>query len=94
MGQARQPPAAASAPRPSQTAAERQRVQRPYCATHRQLLMTSTHPTFIQPQTIHPPFTRFPSPRPRLFKKGECQADGCAADLSGLPRYHQRNHIW
>ncbi|EFN55843.1 hypothetical protein CHLNCDRAFT_17840, partial [Chlorella variabilis] len=24
---------------------------------------------------------------------GECQADGCRADLSALPRYNVRNHI-
>ncbi|GAB4813527.1 hypothetical protein N2152v2_000573 [Parachlorella kessleri] len=32
-------------------------------------------------------------PRPRLFKKGTCQADGCEADLTPLPFYNQRNHI-
>lgn len=32
-------------------------------------------------------------PRPRLFQKGACQADGCSVDLSTLPYYYQRNHI-
>ena len=32
--------------------------------------------------------------RPRLFARGACQSDGCAASLSSLPFYNQRNHIW
>lgn len=32
-------------------------------------------------------------PRPRLFRKGACQADGCGTDLKELPYYYQRNHI-
>lgn len=32
-------------------------------------------------------------PRPRLFRKGSCQADGCNVDLLTLPFYYQRNHI-
>ncbi|KAK2077399.1 hypothetical protein QBZ16_004244 [Prototheca wickerhamii] len=32
-------------------------------------------------------------PRPRLFAKGKCQADGCTVDLLKLPYYYQRNHI-
>ncbi|KAI3437765.1 hypothetical protein D9Q98_000212 [Chlorella vulgaris] len=32
-------------------------------------------------------------PRPRLYGRTQCQADGCKSDLAGLPRYHLRNHI-
>lgn len=32
-------------------------------------------------------------PRPRLFAKGKCQADGCSVNLSKLPFYYQRNHV-
>lgn len=33
-------------------------------------------------------------PRPRLFAKGACQADGCTADLTSLPFYNQvRVHL-
>ncbi|KAL4539548.1 hypothetical protein Ndes2437B_g02083 [Nannochloris sp. 'desiccata'] len=32
-------------------------------------------------------------PRPRLFKKHRCQADGCHANLSTYSFYYQRNHI-
>ena len=32
-------------------------------------------------------------PRPRLFKKHSCQADGCSVDLAPLSFYLQRNHI-
>lgn len=32
-------------------------------------------------------------PRPRLFKKHRCQADGCHANLATYSFYYQRNHI-
>lgn len=32
-------------------------------------------------------------PRPRLFHKDRCQADGCSYDLKKLPFYNRRNHI-
>lgn len=82
-------------PGPVKPTAVRQRVRRAYCDTCWQLQLPMTSTT----STLHPAADSCiaclsPAPhRPRLFKKGECQADGCSADLSGLPRYHQRNHI-
>lgn len=53
----------------------------------------SDAPTATNTNTVGPDGKRRRGPRPRIFKKHACQADGCAVDLAPLSFYLQRNHI-
>lgn len=53
----------------------------------------SDAPTATHTNSVGPDGKRRRGPRPRIFKKHACQADGCAVDLAPLSFYLQRNHI-
>ena len=79
-------------------------VTHPVLVTTRQT-QNLEHNTLLDLRFAHPPVysqTRFRRisrslhhhhPRPRLFQKDRCQADGCTESLKSLPFYNRRNHI-